>query len=82
MASVPAVPAADFDVTIPGVVVPGKMYQIDFFVDVSQDGFYQDPPMDHTWRLDLPASTTGIETTFVHNTLFTPVCESFDACTP
>ena len=79
---IPSLPSADFDILIPGIIVSSKTYDVDFFVDVNTSGTYDFPP-DHTWRLPgLPGTTTGLETTFTHNTAFNEVCESFDACPP
>lgn len=68
-----------FDVVIPGIIVNGRTYQIDFYADANQNGRYDDPSPtgDHTWREMEPGTTDGIEFTFEHNTAFVPIGESF-----
>ena len=51
----------------------GKSYHLDFFSDHNGNGYYDAPPADHAWRVDLP-DVQGPETVdFVHNTTFTDI---------
>jgi hypothetical protein len=75
---VPSIAATSFDTGIPGIVVPGEAYDIDFFVDFNQNGGYDAPPVDHTWRIaGEPATASGIDASFPHVFEFQDVAESF-----
>jgi hypothetical protein len=48
----PNVDAADFEIVIPGIIEPGREYEVQFYVDVDQDDAFVAPPpegMDHSW---------------------------------
>ncbi|RME02158.1 MAG: hypothetical protein D6814_00130, partial [Calditrichaeota bacterium] len=68
-ASLDAIVVPDFQVSIPGVV-PGHSYWIDFYADLNQNGLYDSPPTDHTWREQFDASGDAT-VQFTHNTNFT-----------
>ena len=70
--SVAEIPAASFELDISGLI-PGESYQVDLFVDVNGNGFYDAPPIDHAWRIDLPNMQSDGSLTFVHNTMFTDI---------
>lgn len=54
-------------------ILPGKSYHVDFFADLNDNGYYDAPPADHAWRLEI-ASASGDDTLdFVHNTNFTDI---------
>ncbi|MCB9057720.1 MAG: T9SS type A sorting domain-containing protein [Calditrichae bacterium] len=69
---VQAIPQADFEVHIPGIEANG-LYRVDFFADHNGNGLYNDPPTDHTWRLDVSAEQGQAIGQFSHNTNFTPL---------
>lgn len=51
----------------------GKSYNVDFFADFNENGYYDAPPADHAWRLELESATGDDTLEFVHNTDFTDV---------
>lgn len=62
----------DFEVAVPGLK-PGRIYRVDFFADLNQNGQYDAPPMDHAWR-EMVTGVTGDQTlSFAHNTNFTDI---------
>ena len=48
-------------------------YHVDFFSDHNGNGYYDAPPADHAWRLELAGSPGDDSLEFVHNTNFTDV---------
>lgn len=61
-----------FSVLLSGMV-PGQSYYVDFFADHNGNGYYDAPPVDHAWRLELPDASGGEVLNFAHNTDFTDV---------
>ena len=45
------IPAGDFSLHEPGGVTSCLAVHVDFFVDLNDNGVYEAPPMDHSWRL-------------------------------
>jgi hypothetical protein len=48
----PRLANANHEVVIPGIIEPGRMYNVEFYVDLDQDDQYVAPPpagMDHSW---------------------------------
>jgi hypothetical protein len=68
-----AIAAADFTLTLPGIVANGTDYQVDFHADLDNDGNYDPPPTDHAWRETGTADASGLTINFAHNTTFTDV---------
>lgn len=61
-----------FSMTVPGIRA-GHDYVIDIFVDHNSNGYYDAPPTDHAWRMEL-LNANGNETiNFIHNTNFTDI---------
>ncbi len=68
-----AIPAADFQIMLPGVLSAGRSYNVDFYADLNKNGIYDAPPVDHAWRL-MVVDVAGDEAlTFTHNVVFTDV---------
>lgn len=67
--SLDAIVVPDFQVEIPGLV-PGHTYWADFYADLNQNGLYDGPPSDHTWREQF-TSNGNAAVDFAHNTNFT-----------
>jgi plastocyanin len=61
-----------FSVLLSGVE-SGSSYRVDFFTDHNGNGFYDAPPADHAWRLEVPAASGGEVLNFAHNTEFTDI---------
>ncbi len=61
-----------FSVVLSGVV-SGRSYRIDFFTDHNGNGYYDAPPTDHAWRLEVPDAQGGEILNFAHNTDFTDI---------
>jgi hypothetical protein len=68
-----AVPAATFDITIPGIIASSGTYRIDFWADENTNGRFDPPPTDHSWRMTGTGSASGLAVSFTHNTDFTNV---------
>jgi hypothetical protein len=67
-----SVASASFSVVFDGIV-NGHSYFIDFYADMSGNGSYNAPPVDHAWRLSADNINGGASVNFVHNTNFTDV---------
>ncbi|MFH0734997.1 MAG: T9SS type A sorting domain-containing protein [bacterium] len=61
-----------FDVVFPAVI-SGNSYYVDFFVDVNNNGLYDSPPTDHTYRIQLNNALGNDMLNFAHNTSFTDI---------
>ena len=61
-----------FDVVIPAIIA-GNSYYVDFFVDVNNNGLYDSPPTDHTYRILLNNALGNDVLNFAHNTSFTDI---------
>lgn len=68
-----SVPAADFSLTILGIIEDGKMYQIDFYADLNGNGSYDAPSTDHAWRVTQVGTASGLTLNFPHNVTFTDI---------
>ncbi len=63
---------ADFSLDLP-FLETGHSYVVDFYADLSGNGIYDAPPMDHAWR-EMVADVDSDETLiFSHNTNFTDI---------
>lgn len=62
----------DFRVDM-GEIVSGNSYTIDFFADHNGNGYYDAPPVDHAWRINVNDVLGDEKVEFVHNTNFTEV---------
>ena len=69
---VESVPSADFSVSISGLEM-NHSYLIDFYADLNGSGYYDPPPTDHAWRLELNNVEGDTTVTFSHNTNFTDI---------
>ena len=56
-----------------GELINGKSYYLDFFSDHNDNGFYDPPPADHAWRLEIPSALGDDTLDFAHNTNFTDI---------
>jgi hypothetical protein len=63
---------SDFDVESEKIIY-GHSYNIDFFADLSGNGSYNAPPVDHAWRILLTDVQGDTTIQFVHNTTFTDI---------
>lgn len=61
-----------FSVVLNGVE-SGSSYIVDFFSDHNGNGYYDAPPTDHAWRLEVPNVSGGEVLNFTHNTNFTDI---------
>ncbi len=68
----PAVPAATFKVALYGLQET-RAYFADFYADLNGNGQYDPPPVDHAWRIEIPAVEGPVEENFTHNTNFTDI---------
>jgi len=64
------VDTARFDVTFDTVMVDSS-YMVDFWADHNNNGRYDDPPDDHTWRITVDSIRGDTTIPFIHNTNFT-----------
>ena len=55
VAQVPAIPAAEFSVTLN--LVCFKTHDLEFYADVNGNGVYDPPPTDHAWRTAVSGGT-------------------------
>ena len=69
---VDAIPSPDFSVIIRGLEI-GHSYNVDFYADFNESGYYDVPPTDHAWRLLLENVQGDTTLTFAHNTDFTDI---------
>ena len=68
------VPATgQFSISIPGIIVSGEDYTVDYYADYNNDGNYDAPPVDHAWRSTAAGTASGLSIAVVHNTDFTNV---------
>ncbi len=54
-------------------LMEGRSYYVDFFSDHNGNGYYDAPPVDHAWRVEIPAAMGDDTVDFVHNTSFTDI---------
>lgn len=54
-------------------LLEGKSYNIGWFVDVNENGKYDQPPTDHAWSLRIPLVMTSWSFDLPHNTFFTDI---------
>jgi len=62
------IPGSVFTIYIPGIIMNGTGYQIDFYIDMNVNNSYDPPPEDQAWRLGTSGTSTGININFSHNT--------------
>jgi hypothetical protein len=70
--ALPSISVPNFMFTIPGLEI-GNSYQVDFYADLNKNGFYDTPPTDHAWRMQLDDVTGDASLNFIHNTQFTEI---------
>ena len=63
---------ASFNVQL-NVVLPGHSFYVDFFADHNNNGLYNAPPVDHSWRMELNNAVGNDQLNFSHNTNFTDI---------
>ncbi|MFH1197481.1 MAG: T9SS type A sorting domain-containing protein [bacterium] len=63
---------SDFTISL-NAVLPGHSYFVDFFADHNGNGFYDAPPADHAWRMELNNAAGSDQLDFSHNTNFTDI---------
>ena len=63
---------AAFDVVLEGLQA-GTDYYLEFFADLDGNHFYDSPPGDHAWRIEVTSVTEDTEIDFSHNTNFTDI---------
>ncbi|RJP75577.1 MAG: T9SS C-terminal target domain-containing protein [Candidatus Zixiibacteriota bacterium] len=71
-ARVDLVDQADFSVQIPGLRL-NRTYDVDIWADLNRNGYYDPPPVDHAWRLNVTNPQGDAQVDFAHNTNFTDV---------
>ena len=71
-ASLERIPAANFKLSIPGLLL-GRKYFVDFYADHNRNTYYDAPPTDHAWRQEITPQTGNLSLSFVHNTTFTNI---------
>jgi hypothetical protein len=62
-----------FSINIPGIIVSGEDYTVDYYADYNNDGNYDAPPVDHAWRSTAVGTPSGMSIAVIHNTNFTDV---------
>ena len=67
-----AVPGAVFDLEFDDLEA-GVAYLLDVYADLNGNGTYDAPPVDHAWRVEIPAFEASQQIAFVHNTAFTDI---------
>lgn len=72
LARVTEVVAESFSIAVPGIE-SGKSYTIDFFSDHNGNGYYDAPPVDHAWRLEIDNVSGDEVLDFAHHTNFTDI---------
>lgn len=65
--------AESFDLMFSDILREGRSYNIDFFADLNQNGMYDEPSIDHAWRISVADVSDEVSETFVHNTNFTDI---------
>jgi hypothetical protein len=65
--------AAAESLEIPGIIVNGRDYRVDFYADLNRDGSYDAPPTDHAWRRTGTGTASGLAVDFTHDTQFTDI---------
>lgn len=68
-----AIPGASFTLSLPGILLYGQNFRIDFFADHNLNGSYDAPPVDHAYRLNFSNNTGDVNLNFTHNTNFTDI---------
>lgn len=71
-----AIPAAEFYLTIPGIMA-GNSYQADFYADLSGNDLYDAPGTDHAWRIDADNVQGDTVVDFAHNTNFIDIAWNY-----
>jgi len=70
--SLPEIPMGSFDLEIAGLPEGGDL-RLDFYADLSGNGRYDAPPVDHAWRLEVLDLAAEESLVFTHNTEFTDI---------
>ena len=68
----PSIMTSFFFVRVPGLRF-GENYDADFFADFNQNGVYDAPPEDHSWRVNFDDDDGDEVVEFGHNTDFTDI---------
>ena len=64
---------ANFQIAFPKILESGKSYNIDFYIDLNQNGVYDTPPVDHAWRLTVSSPTADVTLAFSPNSSYTDI---------
>ena len=70
---------SDFSIEIDSILFEkvyygiGGNYNLDFYVDVNNNGVYDAPPADHSWRVSILGMKQDSTLSFSHNTNFTDI---------
>jgi hypothetical protein len=64
----------EFSVMSPSLE-PGMGYYLDFYADMNENGYYDVPPADHAWRIEIPTVAADTFIHFEHNTNFSDIDE-------
>jgi len=67
-----AIETAEFTVDLPGVQ-RNDSYWIEFYADLSKNGLYDAPPVDHAWRLEAEKIEGDTQLDFAHGTNFVDI---------
>ena len=67
--AIPEIAATTFDLEVADLAL-GASYRIDFYADLSGNGRYDAPPIDHAWRLEVADIQGDTTLSFAHTTEF------------
>lgn len=68
-----AMPNIAFSLYIPGIILDGESYHIDFYIDMNVNDQYDPPPEDEAWSLPANGGAAGLTLTFTHNINWTDI---------
>lgn len=61
------IPNIAFSLYIPGIILDGESYHVDFYIDMNVNDQYDPPPEDEAWSLPGIGNASGLSITFSHN---------------
>lgn len=65
-------------ISMPGELVEGRAYRLEYYADHNSNGTCDAPPADHVWRQAIPAVTGDVTIERAHAPDFTPAaCDAF-----
>jgi hypothetical protein len=67
------IPNIVFTVEIPGIILDGANYHIDFYIDMNVNNEYDPPPEDEAWSVSQKGTSSGLSFTFSHNIDWTDI---------